>query len=92
MNWKYSFDFVECHRDLGVLNDKVLKFHNHVREVVCRAAGLANSLFQSTVNRRPEFMVALFITYIRPVLDYCSCVWNVGYVGDVILLESVQRR
>ena len=37
-------------------------------------------------------MVALFVTHIRPILDYCSCVWNVGYVGDVTLLESVQRR
>ena len=36
-------------------------------------------------------MVALFITHIRPILDYCLCVWNVGYV-DVTLLESVHRR
>ena len=37
-------------------------------------------------------MVALFVTHIRLILVYCSCVWNVGYVGDVTLLESVQRR
>ena len=86
-----ALNFVECHRDSGVLIDRELKFHNHV-EVVRRAAGLSNSLLRSTVNRSPEFMVALFITHYRPILDYYSCVWNVGYVGDVILLESVQRR
>ena len=37
-------------------------------------------------------MVALFTTHVRPILDYCSGVWHVGYAGDVILLESVQRR
>ena len=25
-------------------------------------------------------------------MDFCSNVWNVGYLGDTRLLESVQRR
>ena len=37
-------------------------------------------------------MVDLFVSHIRPILDYCSPVWNVGYLGDMRLLESVQRR
>ena len=37
-------------------------------------------------------MVSLFVSHIRPILDYCSPVWNVGWVGDVKRLESVQRR
>ncbi len=37
-------------------------------------------------------MVTLFTTHIRPLLDYCSTVWCVGYVDDLNLLESVQRR
>ena len=37
-------------------------------------------------------MVMLFISHIRPIIDYCSSLWNVGYLGDVRLLESVQRR
>ena len=43
-----------------------------------------------TVCRGREFMVALFISHIRPIIDYCSCVWNVGYVRR--LVESLQRR
>ena len=37
-------------------------------------------------------MVILFVTHVRPILDYCSCVWNVGHLGDVVFLESVQRK
>jgi hypothetical protein len=85
-------EFVQVHRDLGVDVDVGLKFHGHVRGVVCRAAGLCNDLLRSTVNRSPDFMVTLFVTHVRPVLDYCSCVWNLGYVQDITLLESVQRR
>ena len=37
-------------------------------------------------------MTSLFIMHVRPILDYCSCVWNTGYSRDLKLLESVQRR
>ena len=37
-------------------------------------------------------MVSLFISHIRPTMDFCSNVWNVGYLCDVRLLESVQWR
>ena len=36
------------------------------------------------------FMVSLFVSHIRPIMDFCSSVWNVGYLGDIRLLESVQ--
>merc|ERR1719452_348176 len=37
-------------------------------------------------------MVSLFVSHIRPIIDYGSCLWNVGYLRDVRRLESLQRR
>ena len=37
-------------------------------------------------------MTILFVSHIRPVIDYCSCLYNVGYLGDMRRLESLQRR
>ena len=50
-----------------------------------------SELLRSTVCRSKEFMIVLYISYIRPILDYCSSVWNVGYLGDLRRLETVQR-
>ena len=36
-------------------------------------------------------MVPLFVSHIRPLLEYCSTVWNLGFLGDLRKLESVQR-
>ena len=72
--------------------DNQLRFHDHVWDMVRKAAGLASNLLRSIVNQNSEFMVTLFITHVRPILDYCSCFLNVGYLGDLNLLESVQRR
>ena len=84
--------FVESHADLGVLVDEDLKFHIHIASVTHKAAGLAQNLVKSTVCRSPDFMMSLFNSHIRPIIDYASCVWNTGYMGDLRLLESVQRR
>ena len=37
-------------------------------------------------------MRELFITHVRPLLEYAPCAWNTGYIEDSQLLESVQRR
>lgn len=37
-------------------------------------------------------MMNVFTMHIRPLIDYASPVWNLGYVGDLKLIEGVQRR
>ena len=32
------------------------------------------------------------MSHIRPIIDFYSNAWNVGYLGDIKLLESVQQR
>ena len=83
---------VKSYRDLGVIVDDKLRFHLHVGVVVGKAGALMGDLLRSTVCRTRRFMVTLFVTHIRPFIDYCSAVWNVGYLGDIRRLEAVQRR
>ena len=83
---------VEKATDLGVTVDTSLRFHSHIQSIAHKAGGLAESLLKSTVCRTPSFMLFLLTTHIRPTLEYCSCVWNTGYVQDLRLLERVQRR
>ena len=84
--------FSDCSADLGVTVDTSLKFHAHIRQIVNKASGLANNLLRSTLCRSRVFMCNLFKSHIRPLLEFSSTVWCTGYVGDMRLLESVQRR
>ena len=83
---------VRSHRDLGVLVDPSLRFHTHVASVVQRANALINQTLRYTVCRSPRFMVTLFVSHIRPIIEYCSSVWNMGFLGDSRKLEALQRR
>jgi hypothetical protein len=81
---------VDCHRDLGILEDVSLRFH--IRSIVNKAACLCSNLLRSTRCRSREFMMSLYVAHVRPLLEFGSCVWNTGFVGDQKLLEGVQRR
>ena len=78
--------------DLGITVDLSLRFHHHIQSIVSKAAGLSYSLIKSTLCRSSSFMVTLFITHVRPLLEFASPVWNTGYITDLSLLESVQCR
>ena len=84
--------FVSAHKDLGITVDNSLKFHLHTANTARKASGLAGNLLRSTVCLSREFMVTLFVSHIRPILDYCSCLWNLGFEGDLSMLEGIQRR
>ena len=62
-----QIEFVGHARDLGVIIDDKLRFHQHVRTIVGKASGLMGDLLRSTVCRDPNFMVTLFVTHIRPI-------------------------
>ena len=88
----HLLDCKDSCRDLGILIDTQLKFHSHISLVSAKAAGMSSTLLRGTLCRSPEFMREIFITHIRPLLEFSSSVWNSGYVMDLCLLESVQRR
>ena len=79
-------------RDLGVEIDTSLRFHKHVTLTKSKAFGVSQNLLHATVCRSPDFMKQIYISHVRPIMDFCSSVWNTGFVGDSKALESVQRR
>lgn len=83
---------VNAFTDLGITVDASLRFHQHIHNIVSKTAALANNLLKATVCRSPSFMISLYKTHIRPVLEFSSCLWFTGYTGDNKLLESVQKR
>ena len=48
--------------------------------------------FQAFITKDPKALIKGFKSYILPILNYCSPVWSPCLVGDIILVESVQRN
>ena len=87
-----NLEFVNLYRDLGVLIEPSLKFHKHVQLITCRGSAMVDQLLRGTICRTKSFMTTIFVAHVRPILEYCSVIWNLGYLCDMRSLESVQRR
>ena len=76
---------MKSYGDLKVLVGSSLKFHDHINVTMNKASGLANHFLRSTVNSSSDSMVSLFISHVRPILDYCSTIWNLikSKVGNI---------
>ena len=78
--------------DLGVEIDSDLSYHAHIVCIVGKATQRVGILFRGFVTRDLTFMRKAFITYIRPLLEYNSVVWNPHKKEYISLIENVQRR
>jgi hypothetical protein len=62
--------------DLGVQVDSDLSYHAQIVSLVGKATQCVGILFRGSVNTRPKIHAQCFYTYIRPLLEYNSVVWN----------------
>ena len=79
-------------KDLGVLITDDLDFEQHCRNLAHKGHFIANSIFSAFQTRSTEFLTQMFKTYVRPTLEYATEVWSPIEIGDIDLIERVQRR
>lgn len=78
--------------DLGVSVDSNLSFKHHISTVITKALQRSGVFFRGFASRSLDIVRKTFITYIRPILEYNSNVWNPSHKYLVDQLENVQRR
>ena len=79
-------------KDLGVQISKSLKPEEHIAFIVKKANNLLGCIKRTYSDKSLSNMVNLYITLVRPLLEYCQQVWSPHLVKDVKKVEDVQRR
>jgi ribonucleases P/MRP protein subunit RPP40 len=97
LNPSYSINgvvlqFVDLATDLGVLIDDRLSYKSHINSIVSKALKRIGILFRGFLCRDVLFLRKAFVTYIRPVVEYCSVVWSPCFKKYIDLIEKVQKR
>ena len=87
-----SIKYLSVQSDLGIITDRKLKFHEHIRSTANKCNGITTNIMSSTLCRSADFLITAYKTLIQPKLEYGSATWNLGYRGDLKRLERVQRR
>lgn len=79
-------------KDLGVYVSSNLSSSIHCTNISAKASKISAMIRRSFVSKNIDLMVLAFKTYVRPILEYCSVVWNPYHISDINTVEKVQRQ
>ena len=79
-----KIDSVESHKDLGILFDNCLKFHQHTTSVTAKANRTLGLIKKSFESLDQDMLARLFKTLVHPIIEYT--VTEILY-GDLILFS-----
>ena len=79
-------------KDLGVHIQDNLKADKHVDESVKKANQILGQIYRTMEYKAAENILPLYLTLVRPHLEYCVQAWSPYYAKDIAKLEKVQKR
>ena len=83
---------VQSHRHLGVIFSHDLRWNNHVDFILSKATRLLSVLRRLRSSLDQESLSHMYLTYIRPILEYACTAWGNLGTTQVDRLERFQRR
>ena len=78
--------------DLGVLRCDDFSYDQHIHNVALKASRLSGMSLKLFSTRDQQFLTRVFTAFIRPIVEYASCVWSPSSVSASTELEKVQQR
>ena len=74
---------IDEEKDLGVVVHKSLKPGRHIAESVKKANRVLGIIKRSFTYKDKEILLPLYKSLVRPILEYCSPVWNPFLKQDI---------
>ena len=90
--YRYSGNDIECadsFRDLGITMSKDFKFSVHCANITAQAYKRAALILKCFHSRSTKLLMRAYTVYVRPLLEYSTCVWSAFYEQDIVMIESV---
>ena len=79
-------------KDLGVIIDSELKFEEHMSAKIKKANSIFGLIRRSFSFLDCKLFKKLYITFVRPHLEYAQVVWAPHLIKHVNIIENVQKR
>ena len=83
---------VEHHKHLGITFSSDLTWHNHIVEITTKGWQRVNLLRAFKFRFDRKSLERLYISFIRPVLEYSGVIWSNCTNQDKKLLEDIQTE
>ncbi len=88
----HNLEQVHQEKDLGVIVDEQLKFHNHTSAAVNKSNEILAIVKKSFKHLDMVTIHQLYKSIVRPHLEYGNLIWGPHYKLDQQAVAKVQRR
>ena len=78
-------------KDLGVITDNELKFHNHSSAVIKKANSVLGFIKRSFATLDKSILPKLYMSMVGPHLEYGNVIWGPNFKGDTEAIEKVLK-
>ena len=79
-------------KDLGLIVSSNLKWVEYIEAIRNKANRISFTIFRSFKFKNICVFVNLYKTYVRPLVEYNTCIWNPYLQKDINRVESIQRQ
>ena len=83
---------VESFQDLGVTITRDLSWSEHVGVTTNKANKVLGTILRTVGTANRQSFSMLYMSLVRPILEYSASVWSPHFIKDITALEKVQRR
>ena len=88
----HSLETTTQEKDLGVIIDDTLKFHEHTAAAAKKANQVLGVIKKAYTTLDADTISTLYKGMVRPLLEYGNVIWGPHYRLDMKTIEAVQRR
>ena len=78
-------------RDLGVYISSDLKWETHINKIKAKAHQRSYLILKSFQTKDVWLLLRAYITYVRPIVEYATVIWNPYLNKDIESIEQIQR-
>ena len=83
---------VNSYKYLGFIISSDLSWSNHIEYICNKAKRMLGILYrQFSSNSNETALIRLYLTLVRPLLEYGAEVWHPHLIKDTLALENVQK-
>ena len=83
---------VSVAKDLGIYFSDDLKWSCHISHIHRNASLCSYQILRSFSIKNIWILLKAFNAYVRPKVEFNTCIWNPYFKKDIVLFESVQRN
>lgn len=77
--------------DLGITISQDLKVATHCTNIRRKAFSRACLILRAMSTNDFKVLIKAYTTYVRPLLEYATCIWNPHMIKDIETVEKVQK-